>query len=79
MTANQEAVLEALREMYDEGRGVEPTARSLTDKLETRHYRTKRWNDGQVRSLLTRLEKGGHVNRIRDEKNRVRFRPVSTS
>lgn len=68
-TPHQQQVLDELTELGSK----HPTVRSLTDRLEERFHRSERWTDGEVRSLLERLEADGHVEQYRDEDQRVRY------
>lgn len=77
MTEKQRIVHEELVELANQG--IEPTVRSLTDRLESKRHRSARFSDGSVRSILTRLERDGHAERLRGARNEVRFRPTRKS
>lgn len=53
-TDKQKDIYTALRELNAEG--IEPTVRSLADRLETRKNRSARYSDDEVRGLLVRLQ-----------------------
>lgn len=54
LTKKQRVVYDALKELNDEG--VQPTVRSLADRMETRTHESERFSDGEIRSMLDRLK-----------------------
>lgn len=57
LTEKQQYIYEALKKLNEQG--IEPTVRSLTDRIEERFYGDERWTDDEVRGLLVRIAEKG--------------------
>jgi hypothetical protein len=53
--------------------GVNPTVRSLTDRLESVKHRSERWTDGEVAGVLSRLKVHELVSSEKDSEGKVRY------
>jgi Fe2+ or Zn2+ uptake regulation protein len=74
LTPKQTVVLEELEVLSKVG--INPTVRSLADRLETRAHRSDRFTDDEVRGLLERLEEQGQVEQFEDD-GKQRYRPAA--
>ncbi len=72
LTRKQQVVIEELGELGVAG--VDPTVRSLADRLEKRAHRSDRFSDDEVRGLLERLEERGEVVQYSGAKGEQRYR-----
>lgn len=73
-TEKQQVILDEMRKLGEQR--INPTVRSLADRLETRRHRSERFSDDEVRGLLERLEEAGHVHQFEDDDGEQRYELV---